>query len=42
MEEIFEHDWFKDIDIDEIKSKTIIPPFKPKVKDKLDTKYFKG
>lgn len=41
MEEILAHPWFSDVNIEEIKAKTIIPPFVPKLKDALDTKYFK-
>ena len=42
MEEIFEHDWFKDIDIEEIKNRGIDPPFMPRIKSKYDTKYYKA
>ena len=40
-EEILEHEWFADVDIDEIKNKTIIPPFTPALSDESDTKYYK-
>lgn len=41
MEEILSHEWFKNIDVEDIKSQLIEPPFKPIVKNQLDTKYFK-
>jgi len=39
-DDVYNHSFFSDIDFDELRSKTIAAPHKPKIKDPLDTSNF--
>ena len=41
MKEVLAHKWFKDIDVEKVKDKTIKPPFVPSLSSDSDTKYYK-
>ena len=40
VEELMAHPWMSGVDAQDILNKEIIPPFRPKLDDELDTKYF--